>query len=272
MFLPENIDLAHSEKYMLSIRLLPNGFSFCIYLPGDPEVFFFKETSFGSRLSYLESVKKMVFDLGFLSQVFRKTEVVVVSDRFTLVPAPLFEAKEAKEVFRFNFLCEGDEDILHNWLCDGTLSLIFGLDEELHAFLLRSLWNPVFTHEMGRLIPFFMAHGKDHGRKRCYVDFQDAMAAVVCFDGDKLLSANVFSYRDASDALFYIVGVWEKHGFDQMADFLYLSGATENPRHSVDVLRKLIKNVRDTDFEMETIAAGQDVSTSPTDLKIELCG
>ncbi|MDR1518071.1 MAG: DUF3822 family protein [Dysgonamonadaceae bacterium] len=272
MFLPENIDLAHSEKYTLSVRLLPNGFSFCIYSPTDPAVFSYKETAFGNRLSYTDNVKKMIFDLGFLSQVFRKTEVVLVSDRFTLLPAPFFEAKSAGEVFGFNFLREEGETVLCNKLSCNNIALLFGMDEEIHAFLLRSLWNPIFTHPMARFIPAFLACEDEKNGKRCHVDFQDSMLSVVCLNGDKLLSANVFSYSDASDALFYIVSVWEKQGLNQLVDSLYLSGKVEKQKYTVEILRKLIKNVKPMNFSLKTPIPQEDAASVPTDLKMDLCG
>ena len=272
MFLPENIDLAHSEKYSLSIRLVPDGFSFCIYSPTDANVFFYKETAFGNRLSYVESIKKMVFDLGFLSQVFLKTEVVLASTRFTLVPGALFDTKRTGELFRFNFLFKEGETVLHNLPRNDNPVLIFGMDGETHAFLLRSLWNPVFTHQVSRLIPAFLGCGNGKMTKRCHVDFQDAMIVVVCTDGDKLLSANVFNCNESSDALFYVASVWEKQGLDQLVDYLYLSGKVENQKSSVEVLKKLIKNVQVMDFPLKPSVSEEDLKVVPTDLKMELCG
>ncbi|MDR1742670.1 MAG: DUF3822 family protein [Dysgonamonadaceae bacterium] len=272
MFLPENIDLACSEKYILSIRLLPNGFSFCISSPTDPEVFCYKETAFGNRLSYAENVKKMVFDLGFLSQVFLKTEVVLVSDRFTLVPAPFFDAKKAKTVFDFNLHPEENEAVLYNILNDNDMALIFGINKDIYAFLLRSLWNPVFTHHVSHFIPAFLCFGDEKTTKRCHVDFQDSMITVVCMDARKLLSANVFEYDDASDGLFYIVSVWEKQGLDQMTDSLYLSGKTEKQKYSVEVLKKLIKNVQVMNLPLKATIPQEDAALVPTDLRMELCG
>ena len=73
MFLPENIDLAHSENYNLSIRLTPDGFSFSIYNPSDPSIFYFQETGLSCKLSFIDNIKKVIFDLGFFSQAFNKT-------------------------------------------------------------------------------------------------------------------------------------------------------------------------------------------------------
>ena len=274
MFLPENIDLAHSEKYILSIRLFTNGFSFCIYSPTDVDVFFYKETEFNNRFSYADNLKKIVFDLGFFSQVFLKTEVVVLSDRFTLVPSEFFEQKKAKDIFEFNFHVEGKgkETILHNTIDNSDFTLVYGMDNEVHAFLFRSLWNPVFLHQMTKLLPAFTTYSNGNAEKRCFVDFQDSMIAVCSFNGNRLLSANAFRYNDVGDALFYVVSFWEKLHLDQMADYLYLSGKEAKHKSTIDILKKLIKNIQPMDFSLKTTVSETDKPLISTDLKIALCG
>ena len=78
MFLPENIDLAQSEKYNLSIRLTPDGFSFCISSPTDKSIFHYQETVFSKNLSLIENIKKTFFEVNFFSQPFQQTQVTVV--------------------------------------------------------------------------------------------------------------------------------------------------------------------------------------------------
>lgn len=93
MFLPENIDLAQSEKYILSIRLTPDGFSFCIFSSFDKSVFHFQETNFSKNLSLIENIKKTFFEVNFFSQPFQKALVTIVSPRYTTVPDAYFEKK-----------------------------------------------------------------------------------------------------------------------------------------------------------------------------------
>src|SRR5690554_6138828 len=133
MFLPENIDLAHSEKYNLSIRLAPNGFSFCIYSNDDPSVFHFQETGLGNKLSYIESIKKIVFDLGFFSNKFNKSSVVVVSQHYTIVPEELFDRKHIRKLFDYNFHNQTGV-VLSEKVSDNGYHVIFNMHEELHSF------------------------------------------------------------------------------------------------------------------------------------------
>src|SRR5690554_6738309 len=133
MFLPENIDLAHSEKYSLSIRLTPNGFSFYFQSSDDPNVFHFQKTDLSNKLSYSDNIKKLIFDLGFFTHSFKKTTVIIVSPNYTLVPRQLFEAKKIKDfmIFIFNNIIGLT---LHDSSENKNYWVVFILVEELHSF------------------------------------------------------------------------------------------------------------------------------------------
>jgi len=167
MFLPENIDLAHSEAYDLSIRLTPDGFSFCIYSPDDPTIFHFQETSLGNKLSYVDNIKKLIFDLGFFSQMFHKTTVTTVSPQYTLVPDPFFDRKKVKELFQFNFHEPGGI-VLSEVSSKGSYHIVFNVQEEIHAFLLRNLWNPTFHHHITSLLELFEKTPKRRIRRAAF--------------------------------------------------------------------------------------------------------
>lgn len=242
MFLPENIDLAQSEKYILSIRLMPDGFSFCIFSPSDQSVFHYQEKAFSKNLSLIENIKKTFFEVNFFSQPFQKARVTIVSPRYTIVPDTYFEKKKAKDIFEFN-IHGGSGKVLSNYIAEGACHVLFDLDEEVYSFLCRNLWNPSFFSYKAFLLPFFANYQAGNGWKRCFVNFHDEMISVTCFSGAKLLSANTYTDKDKYDALFNIVNIWEKQSLDQNSDLLILSGNLPDYKESIDTLKKLIKNV-----------------------------
>ena len=154
MFLPENIDLAHSEKYRLSIRLSPDGFSFYFYSPADPDIFHFQRTNLSNKLTYSENIKKIIFDQGFFTYPFNKTTVVIVSPNYTLVPKQFFDARKSKDIIDFNF-----HDLsgisLHDSSESEKYSVVYNMDEGVHSFLSRHLSNPDFKHHTSPLLNFF---------------------------------------------------------------------------------------------------------------------
>lgn len=242
MFLPENIDLAQSEKYILSIRLVPDGFSFCIFSPSDQSIFHYQKKAFSKNLSSIENIKKTFFEVNFFSQPFQKARVSIVSPRYTIVPDIYFEKKKAKDIFEFNIHGRSGK-VLSNYIAEGACHVLFDLDEEVYSFLCRNLWNPSFFSCKALLLPFFTNYQAGNGRKRCFVNFHDEMISVTCFSGTQLLSANTYPDKEKYDALFNIVNVWEKQSLNQNSDLLILLGNLPDYKESIDTLKKLIKNV-----------------------------
>ncbi|WP_294080198.1 DUF3822 family protein [Proteiniphilum sp. UBA5384] len=270
MFLPENIDLAYSERYNLSIRLSPNGFSFYIYCPGDPTIFHFQETELSGKLSYIDNIKKLIFDLGFLSQAFNRVKVTVVSPFYTLVPKIYFDKKRIEEIFRFNFH-NTEGIVLTDRVADNELQIIFNLDEEVHAFLARSLCNPTFHHHNSLLTALFRSYIGEESGKYCFTDFHDRYVTIVCYAGHKLISTNTFPATDPHDATYFIASIWEKSGFDQSTDKLYLSGDIDSQQTSVELLRKLIRHIGQPELNPKVMLTDEQKKSLPTDILAGLC-
>lgn len=271
MILPHNIDIAQSQKYYLSIRLTPNGFSFSIFSPADASVFFFKEVDFNNNLSVMENVKKIFFEVNLFSQPYRKIFITMVSPHFTLVPEHFFDAKNREDYFKFNFNFNLEKkQVLSCQPRKSDCHIVYNLDSELHAFLYRNLWNPVFLPFTTHLIPFFKDYRNEVEAKRCFVDFHDSMVTIVCFDRDRLLSAHTFHTGDTHDTLFGIVNIWEKQPLDQNSDILFLSGDISGNKMSIDILRQLIRNVEEVDIASKIPLNNFD-KTLPTDILLQLC-
>lgn len=270
MFLPENIDLAHSDAYNLSIRLTSDGFSFYIYSPADPAIFHFQETSLGNKLSYVDNIKKLIFDLGFFSQVFHKTTVTTVSPHYTLVPDPFFDRKKVTELFQFNFH-EPRGIVLCEVSSKGSYHIVFNVQEEIHAFLLRNLWNPSFHHHIASLLQLCETAPKAENQKTCFIDFHDKNASIICFSGEKLLSVNTYPGVNPNDTTYYIASVWEKLRFSQTTDRLCLSGEIDGQKTVIDILKRLIHHVEYMDLHPKVQLTEAQKKILPTDILAELC-
>ena len=269
MFLPENIDLANSENYNLSIRLAPNGFSFCIYSPNDTSVFYFQEITIGTKLSYLESIKKFVFDIGIFSNTFNKSNIYVVSKNYTIVPDQFFDQKQIKKLFTFNF--QDSEGVILNDKSLNDYHIVFDLNDEVHSFLTRHLFNPILHHHSTSLIYSFEKLKRNPADRECFIDFHDEYMTVVCFSGNKLLSANTFAETNAFNISYFVMGIWDKLGFDQNSDKLYISGNLESQHKVEGELKSLIKNIESIELNPVTKLTNDQMKKVPTDLIATLC-
>ncbi len=253
MFLPEHIDLTQSEKYNLSIRLTPDGFSFLIFLPEDKSVYFYNESSFNKNLSAIENIKKAFFETNLFTHQFREIFISVVSKKYTIVPKEFFQKKNITSFFNYNISSERDSKVLYNNVANREYNIIYGLDEEIYSFLFRNLWNPTFKIFSASLIEHYVEYG-EKDKKRSFVFFNDNLTTVICFNGSELLSANTFESSDKDNITFHIINIWDKHPFDQNNDYLYYYGVPRditNNLETLDILKQLIRNVEEVKLDTQ---------------------
>lgn len=270
MFLPENIDLANSEKYRLSIRLSPNGFSFYFHSSENPDIFHFQKTDLSNKLSYIDNIKKIIFDQGFFCSPFNKTTVILVSPHYTIVPKPYFDERKSKDIMDFNFHnLKGT--ILHNSSESDKLSVLFNMDEDVHSFLTRHLSNPEFKHHTSSLLCFFNTYKQKENQKKCFVDFHDGFVSIYSYLEDKLLSALTFPANSKQDITYYIASIWEKQSFDQTKDCLYLCGEIDSHLSVINDLKRLINNVERVELKPKAKISAEEMRVLPTDVIASLC-
>ncbi len=269
MILPHNIDLANSQKYVLSIRLAPNGFSFSIYSPTDLSIFFYKEVKFNNSQTYIENIKKVFFEVNLFTQPYNKILITAVTPRYTIIPNEYFDKSKQKDFFNFNF------GVNNNKILDDNLSavdshLLYEIDNEVFSFLSRNLWNPAYQNSITSLLSEFKEHESDKYERRCFVEFHDKMLSIICFNKSELLVAKTTAVEDSYEAIYIIANTWETLKLDQNSDILFLSGDLSSYDEVGNVLKQLIKHI--AIFEIATPTSINNLGDYyPTDFILQLC-
>lgn len=263
MFIPETIDLGQSEKYDLSIRIRPDGFMFSIADPQDGRKYCLRETSF-SEDSFLQNIQRIIFDLNFLTQQYRKTNVLIVSKEYTIVPAGYFREKEKETIY----------NLVHETPASHVLSCpneqeesvtLFNIDRELYEFLSRSLYNPLYLQHTQPLIRRFGNKEKSINlTSRMLVYFHNDMLDVLCFSNEKLLHCLTYQGEPASNQLYFILKLWESCGFDQRKNRLYVAGQPDD--EVSDVLKQYFLHIETCNFPTEAYLWNEDAEKAPMDL------
>ena len=264
MFLPDNIDLGQSEKYILSVRIAPDSFMFSIMEPGIGKSYCLKETSLSANDNLLGNIQRIIFDLNFLTQEYKQTNVIIVSPDYTLTPAAYSNAKQAKSIYDFTHSKKGGH-ILSGLLDEQDIVLSYSIEQEVFEFLSRNLWNPVFYHHSFLMIHWFDKKSKFHANSsKMYLNFHSHFMDVICFEGDKLIHCITFDNENSSDQLYFILKIWENCHFDQLNDNLFIVGKPE--RMLIKSLEKYIKNIEYLSIPSEIFMWNEDAQNAPLDL------
>lgn len=264
MFLPESIDLGQSEKYILSIRIKPDRFMFSIHEPGFERNYCLRETTFSATDNILNNIQRTIFDLNFLTQEFKQTNVILVSRDYELVPATYFQSKHRTTLYNLAHTKKASH-LLSALLDKQDIVTLYNTDKEVYEFLSRNLWNPQFHHHSFLMNKLLENKGNALGiTSKMYLNFHDEVMDVFCYSGAKLLHSLTFEGEPASNQLYYILNLWDKCGFDQMKDYMYIIGQPETKL--VLYLQEYINNVERMNAPSEVYLWNDEAQKAPLDL------
>lgn len=264
MFIPATFDLSHSEKYILSIRIWPKGFMFSISDPDNKKNFCLRETTFSLETSLVDNIQRIIFELGFLTQQYRETNVVFVSSEYDIVPFEYFSNGEKNNLYNFVH-CEKSDHILTNTSKRQNIITQYNVDSNVYEFLSRNLCNPQFFHHSHLLTQFSEDKGKSVSiQSKMFVYFHDNMFDIICFSRSEFKHCLSFDNDIPATQLYYILKTWEQCEFDQLNDLLFLAG---NMNNYIQVeLQKYIKNVDSLSVPREVFLWNEEALKAPFDL------
>ncbi|MDR2915393.1 MAG: DUF3822 family protein [Tannerella sp.] len=238
---PNTLTADNSDKYEVSIRLLPDGLSFSGYLPLEKDSFFTETILFDRDLSMVQSLKDVFFNNPCLSYIYKSLYVICVSGKYTLVPDSVFSEKDKKMLFSFCHQEDESLKILVQPLKILNSSLLFGFDRESYEFLVRSLTNPQFIHSLSPLLILWQKKSLTCYPKQMYVVVHDCTMDVLCLERGELLFVNSFDYETDNDIIYYIMYICKQLGFNQLEDCLSFCGDKGRCQSAMSVINKYVR-------------------------------
>ncbi len=263
--IPDTLTPDHSEKYIVSIRLLPDGFSFSGHIPGVPSSFFYRETSLSKGASYLSSLKELFFTLEFLTWTYKRTYVLPVAAPFTLVPSPLFDEGRKDQILAFN-LSEPPTRTLSNPVEEVQAELVFAIEEEVYEFCSRTLLNPQFVHPFTPQLRLWQKQSRNTDTARMHLVIRPKTIDLACFSAGKLVLANSFRAERTEDILYHTLHSWNQTGLNQQTDELFLYGEPARRIDAERIFQRYLRNVRPMQIPSEVYLAGVALAQTPFDL------
>lgn len=262
---PDTFVINSSGKYILSIRLCPDGFSFSAYNPDEKDSFFYRDVSFDRSIPYINSLKETFFENEILVRNYRKVSVLIVSPQYTLVPDRIAGNKKETKFLSFTF-SDTEKKTLKNNLKDEQADLLFDMNEEVFEFCSRSTVDPTFIHHMTPQLAMLKKQSVPEERNRLFVIAHPKMIDLICFNEGKLLLANSFTYKQFDDLLYHIFNVWRHLDMDQLNDRLFLTGETKLCNHLTQSLRPYIRHIGRIEMPSEAYLMGGEILQAPLDV------
>ena len=214
------MNFAHEIYDNISIRLLPDGVSFCIRDRAGQLLLSDKIEQ--PNLPPVEAVQEAILLSGILEKPCKNIKIIVPTPLFTLLPEIVFDVDTINDYYTATIGNLSGKKLICQHLEAAELYLVFAVDETLYDFLLRSFITFETEHHLSSLLTHLSIKPSHLSRCTMYVSYEAQLLSVILFKGRFFFSANTFSCSSVEDALYYTLSTWKQLGCDQEDDELYV--------------------------------------------------
>jgi hypothetical protein len=223
----ETLDINATHNYELSLQLSPDGVAFSIldtirskYIllrSFDPD---------GNRYFTDDNIRDIIARDDFLTKEYKKVNIVMPSQKFTLVPEPLFDPGKNDEYFCLNLIKEENETIITNKVHEPAAYLIFSVARPLFEIAGHFYPSVYPSHHIKPLLNQVTQYSKSHSGTYFHVHIEKEYFNVLVLEQNVLKFSNTYRFRNISDILYYVLNIFRTFGLGQDVT-LHFSGLTE---------------------------------------------
>jgi hypothetical protein len=238
----DTISLHTPEKYILTVYVHPEKFSFSLHRPDDPKSYFVYKIDSTERSDAFSVFKDLFFDNDFFTYPFQRTYILVFSSLFTFVPNAIYSNQYKDDFIQFIFSEKKDKFLDHS-ISFLKLRVLYSISETVYDFFIRSFNHPEFIHHLTPLITYFGHSNTKYENRRMIINIHEKGVDIVCFSGQLFIFGNHFPCEKYQDAIYYILYTWKQLKMDRYSDVLYVSGLYEQNKELIRELKLYIQQV-----------------------------
>lgn len=241
-FIDDSFDRSQSEKYKLSIRFAPDGFSFCMGESNSNRIAAMGHLvlNAANALQLAREIDLTISEESILNGSFQTVTACFENSKYAIAPTSQLEEVMPDAFFDTTFEPANDDPIFQTRL-NFDLSVVGSIPRPILQNLKKHYPNvqfqapvlPIVSNEIGRfrMHPLVHAHLSDH---RCQ---------LVVFTEQGFHSATTYSIHAQSDVTYHILNAIRQLQFDPLALEIRLSGSSNGCNQLVEQLKSYVKNV-----------------------------
>lgn len=213
----------NSSNYIMSIRLMADGFSFYLSQKDGSDIHVFVyETD--EELSMLDNLKRMLerFDY-FFSLEYDRVYVVWGDSNVSFMPFVLFDDEDAELVFCQNQVLRDGYSVAYNILARSGAVALFDIENVLCG-VLETRFGSRLKHlaPVSQMIERLSAVSRELPGRNMYAVTSGSGLWLLGFEGGKPFFLNRFDCITDEDIAYFTMSVWQKCGMDQLSDRLHI--------------------------------------------------
>lgn len=250
----ESIDRNKTDQYRLSIRLALDGFSFCILDSKRNKYIAFELFHFPLNTSHLLSgnlsdvqaqhIDRILYARKWLLKEYESIHVVLENSKSTLIPFPLFEAKDKDLYLKFNYHLRPDEQIVYDKLNNLEAYNVYALPAAIRDKIFSFFPSCNFSHFSSTLIESLIIRYKNQEiPDTIFANIRANHFDMVGFRNHKLIYFNSFTYRSKEDFTYFLIFVMEQLSLNPENVQLIMMGEIEKRSPVFEMIYTYVRNV-----------------------------
>ena len=240
-----------TRNYNLSIRMLPDGFSYTVFDATKNRFMALAEFAFpflsaslpvyGSD-QYLQWVEKIISQHILLKEDFNKVSVLVGGNKYTLMPPPLFNPENARKYLAFNHPLSQEDEVRFDEIHAPESVLIYGFAGSINSWINHHYPDATIFHQCSPLLRSMHIQNKSGNHiATVMANIRSDILDIIAFKGASLHLCNSFSYFTDTDLLYYLLFVMEQLKINTDEASLLLCGAVDENSGLFNLLKTYVR-------------------------------
>ncbi len=201
-----------------------------------------------ANLPQAAAIEELVYANPLLLAQFGKTDIVVRTDRFQIVPPEVAADADAVEAM-LDLLPhpEGRPSTIISDI-DSRNAMVAFVDHGVANFIARTFYLVKPIGHLTALGRYFEHQSRMGNSGKMYVNLSGNSLDIIAYNALGLTIANSFDCPSDDNAAYYILAAAKTSGFDFSADEIFISGSTERRAALMPRLRRFANYVMPTIF------------------------
>lgn len=206
------------------------------------ESWFFRKAVTDAQMA--DQIERLLTDHEWLGNGFKRVDAIVTSEKFTFVPAALFDSSAAKEYLAFNAPVTDRDVVRNDVLRQADARNVYALDHRLEKALLKISPSIRLRHHLSPLSERVLAASKNQNDKRVHAHIRQGQFDIVVSENGKLLLANIYTYQSPEDFIYFLLFAAEQLKLNPEKFELEISGEVEEKSAISAIANKYVRNVK----------------------------
>ncbi|HLG03583.1 MAG TPA: DUF3822 family protein [Bacteroidia bacterium] len=198
-----------------------------------------------------EQLQNVIAGHEWLTNGFKRVDALVVSERFTLVPAALFDSQHAKDYLAFNQPLDTNDAVLVDMLRNAEARNIYAIDASLEKMLKKISPAVRIRHHLSPLIERTLSVTKNKEGRRVFAHVRQGNFDLVISESGNLLLANTYKYQTSEDFIYFLLYATEQLKMNPETMELEIAGEVAEDSAIAGLAKKYVRQVRFADHPVE---------------------